>query len=116
AICVNEYSQTSVPSIYAVGDVTGRAELTPVAIREGGAFAETVFNDNPTAVDHQLIPTAVFSEPEIGTVGLTEAEAVERHEDVDVYLTHFRPMMNTLSDRQERMMLKLITGAEGGRV
>ena len=103
------------PSIYAVGDVTGRAQLTPVAIREGWYFAETVFNDNPQAVDHSLIPTAVFSEPEIGVIGLTEPEAAT-HGDIDVYLARFRPMMNTLSSRTERMVLKLITEKDGGRV
>ena len=112
---VDKYSQTSVPSIYAVGDVTGRAQLTPVAIREGWYFAETLFNDNPLAVDHSLIPTAVFSEPEIGTVGLTEAEAAT-HDDIDVYVARFRPMQNTLSSRTERMVLKLITEPDGGKV
>lgn len=115
AIAVDKYSQTSVPSIYAVGDVTGRAQLTPVAIREGWYFAETVFNDNPQAVDHSLIPTAVFSEPEIGVVGLTEDEAAT-HGDIDVYVARFRPMQNTLSTRTERMVLKLITEKDGGRV
>lgn len=115
AVAVDEYSRTSVPNIYAVGDVTGRAQLTPVAIREGWYFAETVFNDNPLKVDHSLIPTAVFSEPEIGTVGLTEAEAAT-HGDVDVYVARFRPMQNTLSDRTERMVLKLITEKDEGKV
>ncbi|ODT80169.1 MAG: glutathione-disulfide reductase [Pelagibacterium sp. SCN 64-44] len=115
AIAVDAYSQSSVPSIYAVGDVTGRAQLTPVAIREGWYFAETVFNDNPLAVDHSLIPTAVFSEPEIGVVGLTEAEAAT-HGDIDVHVARFRPMQNTLSTRIERMVLKLITEKDGGKV
>ena len=114
-IAVDAYSRTNVPSIYAVGDVTGRAQLTPVAIREGWYFAETVFNNNPMAVDHSQIPTAVFSEPEIGVIGLTEAEAAT-HGDVDVYLARFRPMMTTLSTRTERMILKLITEKDGGRV
>ena len=115
AIDVDKFSKTSVPSIYAVGDVTGRTALTPVAIREGAAVAETLFNNNPVAVDHSLIGTAVFAEPEIGTIGLTEAEAAT-HGDADVYLTRFRPMMNTLSDKSDRMMLKLITLAEDQRV
>lgn len=115
-VVVDKYSQSSVPSIYAVGDVTGRAELTPVAIREGSAFAQTVFNDNPTFVDHSLIPTAVFSEPEIGTLGLSEADAVKEYQDVDVYLSRFRPMINTLSDKTEKMMLKLITEKDGGKI
>ena len=111
AIEVDQFSRTSVPSIYAVGDVTGRTPLTPVAIREGAAVAETLFNNNPVAVDHSLIGTSVFAEPEIGTIGLTEAEALT-HGDIDVYLTRFRPMMNTLSDKTDRMMLKLIVRAE----
>ena len=116
AIEVDAYSQTSVPSIYAVGDVTGRAQLTPVAIREGQAFAETLFNHNPTAVDHSLIPSAVFAEPEVGTIGLTEPEAATRHGEVDVYVTRFRPLTNTLSDKPDRMLLKLITAGNGGKV
>jgi glutathione reductase (NADPH) len=112
---VDEYSQTSVPSIYAVGDVTGRKALTPVAIREGQAFAHTVFGNRPTAVDLSLLGTAVFAEPEVSTIGLTETEA-RTHGDIDVYVTRFRPMMETLSDRSGRMMLKLITLPDEGRV
>ena len=115
AVSVDAYSQTSCPSIYAVGDVTGRAALTPVAIREGWYFAETVFNNNPMAVDHSQIPTAVFSDPEIGVIGLTEPEAAT-HGDIDVYVARFRPMMNTLSTKSERTILKLIVGANGGKV
>lgn len=115
AVAVDAYSRTNVPSIYAVGDVTNRAQLTPVAIREGQAFAETVFNGNPIAVDHSLIGTAVFAEPEIATVGLTEHDAAT-HGDIDVYVARFRPMMNTLSLKSERMVMKLITLANGGEV
>ena len=115
AIKVDKFSRTNVPSIYAVGDVTGGAELTPVAIREGWYVAETLFNNNPLAVDHGQIGTAVFAEPEVGTIGLTETEAAT-HGDIDVYLTRFRPMINTLSNKPQRMMLKLITAAEGGKV
>ncbi|MDB5588357.1 MAG: gorA [Devosia sp.] len=115
AIAVDGYSQSSCPSIYAVGDVTGRAALTPVAIREGWYFAETVFNNNPMMVDHSQIPTAVFSDPEIGVIGLTEPEAAT-HGDIDVYVARFRPMMNTLSTKTERTILKLIVGASGGKV
>jgi glutathione reductase (NADPH) len=115
SIAVDAYSQSSVPSIYAVGDVTGRAQLTPVAIREGWYFAETVYNKKKLAVDHSVIPTAVFSEPEIGVVGLTEEEAAT-HGDIDVYLARFRPMQNTLSTKTERMILKLITEKDEGRV
>jgi glutathione reductase (NADPH) len=115
AIAVDAYSQSSCPSIYAVGDVTGRAALTPVAIREGWYFAETVFNNNKLAVDHSQIATAVFSDPEIGVIGLTEPEAAT-HGDIDVYVARFRPMMNTLSLKTERTILKLIVGAHGGKV
>lgn len=116
AIEVDEYSQSTCPTVYAVGDVTGRSALTPVAIREGAAFAETVFNGNPTKVDHSMIPTAVFTEPEAGTVGLNETEAVELYRDVDVFIARFRPMINTLTDRKARMFFKLITMKDGGRV
>jgi glutathione reductase (NADPH) len=115
AIEVDAYSKTSVPSIYAVGDVTGRDALTPVAIRDGAAVAATLFNNTPTAVDHSLIGTAVFAEPELATIGLTEGEAVT-HGDIDVYVTRFRPMLHTLSTKSDRMMLKLITLAEDQRV
>jgi glutathione reductase (NADPH) len=114
-IQVDAYSQTSVPGIYAVGDVTGRRQLTPIAIREGGAFVETVFNDNPTAVDHSLVGTAVFAEPEVATVGLTEDEAAT-HGDIDVYIARFRPMIETLSNATGRMMMKLITEPADGKV
>ena len=116
AIAVDKYSQTSVPNIYAVGDVTDRANLTPVAIREGAAVAETLFNDNPIAVDHSTIPTAVFSQPEIGTVGLTEAQARAQHTNVDIYKSTFRPMIATLSGRDEKMMMKLIVDGDTDRV
>ena len=115
SIDVDAYSQSSNPSIYAVGDVTGRAQLTPVAIREGWYFAETLYNNKKLAVDHSLIPTAVFSEPEIGVVGLTEPQAAS-HGDIDVYVARFRPMQNTLSTRTERMVLKLITEPNEGKV
>ncbi len=104
---VDTYGQTSVPSIYAVGDVTDRVQLTPVAIREGVAFVETVFKNNPTSPDHELIPTAVFTQPEIGTVGMTEEEARDKY-DVDVYRAAFRPMQVVLAGREERMLMKLI--------
>ncbi|WP_116654292.1 glutathione-disulfide reductase [Pelagibacterium sediminicola] len=116
AIVVDAYSRSSCPSIYAVGDVTGRAALTPVAIREGAAFAQTVFNNTPTRVPYDLIPTAVFSEPEIGTAGLSEDLAAERFRSIDVYIARFRPMMNTMSERPDKMMFKLITETATGRV
>lgn len=114
-VVVDAYSQSSVPSIYAVGDVTERAALTPVAIREGAAFAETVFNNNPQAVDHSIIPTAVFSQPEIGTVGMSEAEARRNHK-IDIYKARFRPMKNTLSGNAEQMLMKLIVDRTSDKV
>ncbi|PZF77709.1 glutathione-disulfide reductase [Aestuariivirga litoralis] len=116
AVKVDDYSQTTVPSIYAVGDVTNRANLTPVAIREGHAFADTVFGGKPVKVDHSLIPTAVFSQPELGTVGLTEAQAREQVRAVDIYKTSFRPMKHTLSGRDERILMKLVVDGETDRV
>ena len=115
-IIVDAHSRTSVDNIYAVGDVTDRVNLTPVAIREGHAFADTVFGNKPTAVDHELIPTAVFSTPEIGTVGLPEDVARERYPKLDIYKARFRPLKNTLSGRDERMLMKLIVDGESDRV
>jgi glutathione reductase (NADPH) len=115
-IPVDEYSRTSAPSIYAIGDVTDRVNLTPVAIREGAAVAETLFNGTPTAVDHGDVPTAVFTTPEMGTVGLSEEEARARLNVVEIYSAAFRPMKLTLSGRQERMLMKLVVDGESGRV
>ena len=106
-IIVDEYSQTAVPSIYAIGDVTDRVNLTPVAIREGMAFVQTVFGGTPTPVDHLLIPSAVFTQPEFGTVGLTEEQAAEQ-EPIEVYSTSFRPMQTAFAEKQTRVMMKLI--------
>ena len=108
AIPVDAYSQTLIPSVYAIGDVTNRANLTPIAIREGHAFADTVFGSRPTMVDHDLIPTAVFSTPEIGVIGCSEAVARSIYGDVDVYRTAFRPMRATLSGAADRVLMKLI--------
>ena len=116
AIEVNAYSQTNVPSIYAVGDVTDRVNLTPVAIREGHAFADTVFNNRPTAFDHREIPSAVFTKPQVGVVGMTEAEARKALGRVDIYKTVFRPMKHILPDNQERMLMKLVVEASTQRV
>jgi len=116
AVEVDAYSQTSVPNIYAVGDVTDRAALTPIAIREGQAFAETVFNNNPIAVDHSIIPTAVFSQPELGTVGMTEAEARAKVGEVDIYKTSFRAMKHTMTGRQEKTFMKLVVDNRTQRV
>jgi glutathione reductase (NADPH) len=105
-----------VPSIYAVGDVTNRVNLTPVAIREGHAFADTEFGGKPWSADHEMIPTAVFSTPEIGTVGLSEAAAAEVHGALDIYKARFRPMRGTLSGRAEKMLMKLVVARETQRV
>ncbi len=115
-IAVDEFSQTSVPHIHAVGDVTNRVNLTPVAIREGHAFADTVFGGKPTAVDHVNVPTAVFSEPEVGVIGLTEAQACERLAKVDVYKTAFRPMKMSLAGRDTRAFFKLVVDGETDQV
>jgi glutathione reductase (NADPH) len=115
-IMVNEFSQTSVPSIYAIGDVTNRINLTPVAIREGHAFADTVFGNRSVCVDHADIPTAVFTQPEVGTVGLTEAQACAAYAAIDIYKATFRPMKATLSGRETRILMKLIVDAESDRV
>ncbi|MCB1366403.1 MAG: glutathione-disulfide reductase [Rhodobacteraceae bacterium] len=114
-IVVDAWSQTNVPSVYAVGDVTDRVQLTPVAIREGVAFVETVFRANPTRADHENIPTAVFTQPEIGTVGLTE-EAARDLEPIEVYRSSFRPMMHILANRSERMLMKMIVSKATRRV
>lgn len=106
-IIVDEYSQTGLPSVYAIGDVTNRVNLTPVAIREGAAFVETVFKGNPTPVDHTLIPSAVFTQPEMGTVGLSEEHAAEQ-EPIDVYATSFRPMRSAFAGKPDRVLMKLI--------
>ncbi len=108
AIRVDEWSRTSVPNIYAIGDVTDRFNLTPVAIAEGRGLAETLFNKNPVPVDHHLVATAVFSMPPVGTVGLTESQARARLGAVDVYTANFRPMKHTLSGRDERIHMKLV--------
>lgn len=116
AILVDDDSKTNVDSIYAVGDVTDRVNLTPVAIREGHAFADTIFGNKPTIVDHKDIPTAVFSQPEIGTVGLSEQAARERYQSLDIYTASFRPMKLALSGRDEKSFMKVIVDAESEQV
>ncbi|MCK0209828.1 glutathione-disulfide reductase [Starkeya koreensis] len=116
AIAVDADSRTNVPSIYAVGDVTDRANLTPVAIREGHAFADTVFGGKPWQVNYDVIPTAVFTEPEIGVVGLTEAEARAQGRRLDIYKTDFRPLKATLSGRASRVFMKLVVDQADDRV
>lgn len=115
-ILVDAFSCTNVPNIHAVGDVTNRVNLTPVAIREGHAYADTVFGGKPWSVDHADIPTAVFSTPEIGAVGITEIQAKAAYAALDIYRTSFRPMKATLSGREERMIMKLIVDANTDRI
>ena len=110
-IVVDEYSQSSVPSIYAIGDVTDRVPLTPVAIREGQKFTETVFKGNPSPVDHKLIPSAVFTQPELGSIGMTEEEAREDRE-IEVYATSFRSMRQNFAERSGRTLMKLVVCKE----
>jgi glutathione reductase (NADPH) len=112
AVVVDEYSKSSVDSVYAIGDVTNRVNLTPVAIRDGHAFADSVYNNHPTAVDHRSVPSAVFGRPPIGTVGLGEGDARLSHGDVHVYRTNFRPMRNMISGNQERTLMKLVVDAK----
>ncbi len=115
AITVDEYSQTGVPSVYAIGDVTDRVNLTPVAIREGMAFVETVFKGNPTSPDHDLIPTAIFTQPEMGTVGLSEEEAREQ-EPIEVYAATFKPMQQSFAGRAQRVLMKLVVSKASRKV
>jgi glutathione reductase (NADPH) len=116
AVKVDAFSKTNVESIYAVGDVTNRVPLTPVAIREGQAFADTVFGGRLEAVVHSNIPTAVFSTPELGTVGLTEMDAREKFDCVDIYLACFRPLKAALSGRREKILMKIVADGATDRV
>ena len=115
-ILVDDYSCTNVESIYALGDVTNRVQLTPVAIHEAMCFIDTVYRNKPTSPDHGTIPTAVFSQPEIGTVGLSEDEAAKQYDTLEIYRAEFRPMRHTLSGRQEKMIMKLVVDAASRRV
>jgi glutathione reductase (NADPH) len=115
-VAVDRWSRSSVESIYAVGDVTDRVNLTPVAIREGHAFADTVFGSRPWTVSHELVPTAVFSTPEIGTVGLPEHIACQRYPRLDCYRARFRPLKHTLSGRDERVIMKLLVDGDTDKV
>lgn len=115
-ITVDKFSQSSVAHIWAIGDVTDRLPLTPVAIHEAAAFVKTVFENDPTPVDHNCVPTAVFSQPEIGTVGLSEHKALMQGHIIDVYKSSFRPLKNTLSGRTERSIFKLVVDAKTDRV
>ena len=115
-IVVDKDARTNVDNVFAVGDVCDRFNLTPVAIREGHAFADTQYSDKPWQIDHQMIPTAVFSTPEIGTVGMAEHEAIEACKVLDIYKSQFRPMRATLSGRDEKMLMKLLVDGESDRV
>lgn len=116
AIEVDEFSQTSVPSIWAVGDVTDRINLTPVALMEGGALAKTLFLNEPTKPDYSAVPSAVFSQPPIGQVGLTEEQAIQEYGDIDIFTANFRPLKATLSGLPDRVFMKLIVCAKTNKV
>lgn len=116
SIEVDEYSQTSVPSIWAIGDATNRINLTPVALMEGVALTKTLFQNEPTKPDYRAVPAAVFSQPPIGGVGLTEEQAVEQYGDIDVYTANFRPLKATLSGLPDRVFMKLIVSAKTNEV
>ena len=116
AVRVDDYSRSSVPSIHAIGDVTNRLNLTPVATAEGMALARTLFRGEPTAMDHALVPTAIFAHPNVATVGLSEAEARRRHGAIDIYKTAFRSLLHTLTPNPERIFMKLVVDAASQRV
>ncbi len=115
-VIVDEYSRSSVENIYAIGDVTGRKELTPVAIHEAMCFVKTVFEDTPTAPDHELVATAIFTQPEIGTVGMSEEKALEFGHSIDVYKTSFQPLKHALTGRDEQTLMKLVVDSVNDRV
>ena len=108
AVVVDAYSKTNVDNIWAVGDVTDRINLTPVAIREGAAFAETEFHGRPTSFDHEMVASAVFSQPPVGAVGLSETDARRAYGKVDIYRAVFRPMKSTFYGGEDRMLMKLV--------
>jgi glutathione reductase (NADPH) len=115
-VVVDEYSRSSVEGIHAIGDVTDRVNLTPVAIHEGVCLANTLFNERPMRPAYEAVPAAVFSQPPIGTVGLTEAEARQRHAEVDVYRSTFRALKQTLTGSSTRTLMKLVVERSSGRV
>jgi glutathione reductase (NADPH) len=116
AVAVDQFSKTSSDHIWAVGDVTDRINLTPVAIREGAAFAQTEFHNNPQSFDHEMVALAVFSQPPVGSVGLSEAEARRQHGKVDIYLSRFRPMKTTFYGGDERCLIKLVVAADSEKI
>jgi glutathione reductase (NADPH) len=115
-IVVDDFSQTNIEHIYAVGDVTSRVNLTPVALYEGHSFADSVFGGRTRPVNHEYVPSAVFSQPPVGTVGYSEEDALHHIGPIDVYLSEFRPMKHTLSERDEKTMMKLIVERESQKV
>ncbi len=116
AVIVDEYSQSSVENIYAIGDVTNRTNLTPVAIRDGHAFADSIYNKRPTPVDHATIASAVFGRPPVGTVGLCEADARHSYQSVDIYKTSFRPMRTVFAGNETRTLMKMVVDGETDKV
>lgn len=116
SVIVDDYSRSNIGNIWAVGDVTNRVQLTPVAIHEAMCFLETAFKGNPVRPDHALIPTAVFSQPEIGTVGLSEEDAAKQYANVEIYRAHFRPMRNVLAGRSDKMLTKLVVDGDSRKV
>ncbi len=116
AVVVDQWSRTNVENIYAIGDCTDRVNLTPVAIHEGRCLAETLYNDNPQAPDHRDVPTAVFTQPEIGTAGMSEAEARAEYADVKIFRAVFRPLKNIITKRGEKTLIKLIVEPASDRV
>ncbi len=114
-IIIDKYNQTNIDNIYAVGDVTGATQLTPIAIKEGAAVAQTLFNNTPTSVDKSLIPTAIFTQPSVGTIGMSQKQAEENH-DVKVYHTIFRPLKHTISNSDEKTMMKLIVDQKSDKI
>lgn len=117
AVVVDEWSRTSIDSIYAIGDVTDRIQLTPVAIREGATLATTLFSDSPTSpTEYDTVPSAVFSQPEVATVGLAEADARKKYAEVDIYRSSFRPLRHTLSERDEKTFMKLVVDSATQRI
>ena len=116
AIAVNEWSQTNLPNVYAVGDVTNRVNLTPMAIREGHAFADNVFGGKTITVNHVLVPTAVFTTPELGTVGLTEEQALALYPRLDIYKSSFRPLKATVSGHTSRTFFKLLVNRDNDEI
>ncbi len=116
AVVVDKFSKTNIDNIWAVGDVTDRINLTPVAIREGAAFAQTEYYDNPTSFDHDMVASAVFSQPPVGSVGLSEADARHQHGKIDIYLSRFRPMKTTFYGGDERCLIKLVVEASTQKI